>query len=192
MEGMALLSPSFLSLKKYRRAFTVLEVSFAVAVFSLFAVSSIYAITQANRFASNSRYKTLALAAAQQKIDQVMTSSWSTLNTPPTVLRTDSGVTAVSSNTVVNTADVQATTTETSLPLNNDTYNSATGLSSAFTNNDVQVLDQRVTVITKLTDCSGKTGKNSRLLRADVTVSYTYRGKSTSLSLSTLRISDDF
>lgn len=175
------ITPSFPHLQKHRRAFTLLEVSFAVAVFSLFAVGSIYALTQANRFASNSRYRTLALAACQQKIDQVMTAPWSMSpnSTTPPVLS-------------VNPTTFTSTTTESALPLNNDAFNSATGLSSAFTNSDVQVLDSRVTVITKQTDCTGKSDLTSRLLRADVTVTYTYRGKQVTVSMSTLRTADDF
>jgi len=171
-----------------------MEVSFAVAIFSLFAVGSIYALNLANRFANNSRYRTLALAAAQQRIDLVMTTPWSTVSQPAKVLRVDSGVAGTTGNTkiTVDTADVQATTEETSLPLNNDSFNSQTGLGSAFTSYDVQVFDKRTTVIKKLTDSSGNTDKKSRLLRADVTVSYTYRGNPYSVSLSTLRTSDDF
>jgi len=155
----------------------VLEVSFALAVFSLFAVSSIYALSQANRFASNSRYETLALAAAQQKIDQIMTTPWSVAGTVPAVLT--SGTTTEASPAVT-------------LPLNGDPFNSAIGLSSAYSNYDTQVLDSRTTVITKLTDCSGNTGSASRLLRATVTVTYTYRGKQTNLAISTVRGTDDF
>lgn len=169
--------PSFSRPKSRRLAFTILEVSFAVALFSLFAVASIYSITQANRFASNARYETLALAAAQQKIDQIQTASWSVVGTTPTLLT--AGTTTEQSPTVV-------------LPLNNDPLNSQAGLSSAFTNLDTQVLDSRTTVITKLTDCSGNTGTTSRLLRVDVTVSYTYRGKTRAVTLSALRSSDDF
>ncbi|MDR3404058.1 MAG: hypothetical protein P4L99_16290 [Chthoniobacter sp.] len=155
----------------------MLEVAFAVAVFSLFAVTSITALSQANRFASNSRYETLALAAAQQRIDQVMTTPWSVQGVLPVVLT--SGTTTEASPTVT-------------LPLNGDPFNSTSGLSSAFTNYDTQVLDSRTTVITKLTDCSGNTGSSSRLLRAIVTVTYTYRGKQTNLSLTTVRGTDDF
>ncbi len=160
-----------------RQAFTLLEVCFAVAVFSLFAVTSVYAVTLANKFASISRYRTLALAAAQQKVDQVMTTPWTVLGTVPTVLT--AGTSTEASPTII-------------LPLNGDPFNSASGLSSAFTNYDTQVLDSRTTVITKLTDCSGHTGASSRLLRAVVTVTYTYRGKQYTLSLSTMRSTDDF
>ena len=171
------MSPFFICPRRNRQAFTLLEVCFAVAVFSLYAVASVYSLTQLNRFASTSRYETLALSAAQQKIDQIMTTPWSVLGTVPTVL-------------------VAGTTTEASpsvtLLLNNDPLNSGTGLSSAFTSYDTQVLDSRTTVITKLTDCSGQAGASSRLLRADVTVTYTYRGKQHSITLSTLRETDDF
>ena len=160
-----------------RRAFTLLEVCFALAVFSLYAVASVYSLTQANRFASTSRYETLALSAAQQKIDQVMAVPWSVMGTIPTVLT--AGTTTEAAPTV-------------NLLLNNDPLNAGAGLSSAFTSYDTQVLDSRTTVITKLTDCSGQTGAKSRLLRADVTVAYTYRGKAHSITLSTLRETDDF
>ena len=160
-----------------RRAFTLLEVCFTVAVFSIFAAASIYSLSQVNRFASTARYQTLALAVAQQKIDQIMTTPWSVMGTLPTVLA--AGTATEASPTVT-------------LPLNGDPFNSASGLSSAFTNYDTQVLDSRTTVITKLTDCSGNTGTSSRLLRAVVTVNYTYRGKAYSLAISTLRSTDDF
>ncbi|MEP6667977.1 MAG: prepilin-type N-terminal cleavage/methylation domain-containing protein [Chthoniobacter sp.] len=161
----------------HRQAFTLIEVSFAVAVFSLFAVSSIYALTLANQFASTSRYETLALAAAQQKIDQIMTTPWSVGSTAPAVLAANS---------------TPVTTTENNLPLNNDALNAGTGLSSAFTSYDTQVLDSRTTTITKLTDCSGNSGTSSRLLRADVVVAFTYRGKPHTVTLNTLRGTDDF
>jgi type II secretory pathway pseudopilin PulG len=168
---------TFVGFRGHRRGFTVLELCFAVATFSLFAVTSIYSLSQANRFASNSRYKTLAIAAAQQKIDQIMTTPWSVAGPVPAVLA--SGTTVESAPSVT-------------LPLNGDPLNSASGLSSAFTNYDTQVLDSRTTVITKLTDCSGNTGDKSRVLQATVTVSYTYRGKQTNLSLTTVRGTDDF
>lgn len=148
-----------------------------MAVFSLYAVASVYSLTQANRFASTSRYETLALSAAQQKIDQIMAVPWSVMGTVPTVLT--AGTTTEAAPTV-------------NLLLNNDPLNAGAGLSSAFTSYDTQVLDSRTTVITKLTDCSGQTGAKSRLLRADVTVAYTYRGKAHSITLSTLRETDDF
>jgi len=148
-----------------------------VTVFCLFATASVYSLTLANRYASNSRYETLALAALQQKVDQIMTTPWSVLGTVPTVL--SPGTVTEASPTII-------------LPLNNDPFNNETGLSSAFTNSDVQVIDSRTTVIAKLTDCSGNTRANSRLLQATVTVSYTYRGTQHTISQNTIRTSDDF
>lgn len=192
--------PSPFLLKKRLRAFTLLEVSFAVAIFALFAVGSIYALNLANRFANNSRYRTLAMAAAQQRLDLAMTTPWSTNTTPAAVLRVDSGVAGTTGNTKITVGTdsqgrPQATTEESSLPLNNDAFNAETGLGSAFTNYDVQVFDKRTTVITKLMDASGNDpakGANSRLLRINVTVSYTYRSKPYSVTLSSLRTADNF
>lgn len=146
--------------------FTVLEVCFAGAIFAAFAVLSMLSFDQLNRFASTARYQTLALAAAQQKMDQIMTTYWSITGSPPAVLTT-------------------GTTTETNLPLNNDPFNTERGLSSAFTNYDTQVLDSRSTAISAV---SG----NTRLLSVAVTVSYTYRGRSYSITQYGLRATDDF
>lgn len=168
---------TFRRFNRNRHAFTVVEICLAMAIFSLFAATSVYALSQANRFASNSRYRTLALAAAQQRIDQIMTTPWSVAGTVPTVL--------AAGTTIEQAPNI-------SLPLNGDPFNSETGLSSSFSNSDTQVLDSRTTVITKLTDCSGNTGANSRLLSATVTVTYTYRGVQTHLSLTTVRSTDDF
>lgn len=146
--------------------FTVLEIAFAVAIFAAFAVLSVISFSQLNWFASSARYETLALAAAQQKMDQIMTTPWSVSGATPAVL-------------------TAGTTTETNLPLNNDSFNTETGLSSAFTNYDTQVLDSRKTVITAV-------GGNTRLLSVAVTVSYTYRGRSYSITQYGLRATDDF
>lgn len=149
-----------------RAGFTVLELSFAVAIFSLFAVGSILALVQFNRFATVSRYQTLALAAAQQRMDQVMTTPWSVLGTRPAILTT-------------------GTTVENNLPMNNDPFNATAGLSSAFTSLDTQLIDSRTTVITAV---SG----NTRLLSVSITVNYTYRGRAYSISMNSLRATDDF
>ena len=136
----------------------------AGAVLALFIVGSVSAMAQINRWASVARLRTLALAVTQQKIDQIMTTSWSVLSPTPTIL-------------------TAGTTTESNLPLNNDAFNNETGLSSAFTNLDVQVIDTRTTQITSLT---------TRTLRAVVTVSYTYRNRPYTVSMTTLRATDDF
>ncbi|MEI9895853.1 MAG: hypothetical protein WDN28_18755 [Chthoniobacter sp.] len=144
--------------------FTLTEVVIAASVLALFIVGAVSAMAQINRWASAARMRTLATALVQQKIDEVLTTPWSVLSTTPTVL-------------------TAGTVTETRLPLNNDAFNNETGLSSAFTNLDVQVIDTRTTVITSV---------SAHMIRALVTVSYTYRGHSYSISMTTLRTTDDF
>jgi prepilin-type N-terminal cleavage/methylation domain-containing protein len=155
------------NLKHPRRrvcGFTLVEVIIATTVLALFICGAVSAMVQVNRWASAARLRTLALALVQQKIDQVLTTPWSVLSTTPTVL-------------------TAGTTTETKLPLNNDTFNNESGLSSAFTNLDVQVIDTRVTQVTSI---------SAHQVRAVVTVNYTYRAHPYSVSMTTLRTTDDF
>lgn len=158
---------SSLGALRAQAAFTVLEVSFAIAIFSYFAVASILGLVQFNRFASVARYRTLALSAAQQRMDQVMTTSWSVLASVPAILTT-------------------GTTTETNLVLNSDPFNSEAALSSAYTTHDTQVS------ITSRTTAIATVSGNTRLRVATVTVNYTYCGRPYSLSLRGLRATDDF
>jgi prepilin-type N-terminal cleavage/methylation domain-containing protein len=148
--------------------FTLMEVMVAASILALFIVGAVSTMAQINRWAASARLRTLATSLVQQRIDQIMTVPWSTTDAAagktPTVLTTGK-------------------TTESSLPLNNDSLNNQTGLSSAYTNLDVQVIDKRVTDITVI---------SARLLRADVTVSYTYRSHGYTISMSTLRTTDDF
>jgi type II secretory pathway pseudopilin PulG len=171
---------------------TLLEVVFAAAIFSSVAVISILAFTTFNRFASNIRYQSLAMAAAQQKMDQIMTTPWSVSGTTPTVLTTGSTVEPNGSDTPGNAPSAANPV----LPLNNDYWNgtSATGtplssggqiLSSTFTSLDTQVIDNRTTVISAV---SG----NPRMVSVKVTVSYTYRGTPQSITLYSLRATNDF
>lgn len=109
-------------------AFTVLEVCLATALFGYFAIASVFGMVQFNRMASVARYRTLAQVVAQQKMDQIMTTSWSYASTKPAVLNSS---------------------TENNLPLNNDTFNTGT-LSSIYTSSDSPVTATRTTTITTL------------------------------------------
>jgi len=178
-------------------AFTLMELTFAVAIFCAFAVTSILSFTTFNRFASNARYETLALAVAQQKMDQIQTSPCS-LNTTSTL-----GPILYLSGTTVspNSGDVYTSGTETGLPLNNDSYNLTRTITSGSTSGvpltitlsgstmagslDTQVIDSRTTTYTAV---SG----NTRLLAVTVSVKYTYRGTQYTISLSGLRATDSF
>jgi hypothetical protein len=75
------------------------------------------------------------------------------------------------------------TTTETGLALNNDPLNDNAALSSVFSRLDTPVQATRVTVITDLPP---------RQLRAVVTVTFTYRNRPQTVSLTTLRTTDNF
>lgn len=136
---------------RVQAAFTVIEVTFAFAIFSYFAVASVLGLVEFNRFASVSRYRTLALAAAQQRMDQVMATSWSVLGSAPAVLTT-------------------GTTTESNLVLNSDPFNSQAALSSAFSSLDTQVQ------ITSRTTAIATVANNPRLRHVTVIVNYSYCG----------------
>lgn len=156
-------------------AFTLAEVIFAASVLAVFACVSLVVFTQMNRFAANARLRTLAMAVAQQQVDLIQTAPWTLGSEPPAVLTT-SRPTAPTKRTLV-----AGTIMENNLPLDNDSFNSQAGLSSPYTNLDLQVTATRNTVITYPT---------TRTVAAVVTVLYTFRGKSFSVSLSTLRTSD--
>ena len=145
------------------KGFTIVEVVFAGCLLAVLVSASVVAMTQVNRWATGARLRTLALAVAQQRIDQVATTPWQFLGTRPALL-------------------TAGTITENSLPLNNDSFNSATGLASAFSNLDTEVNATRATVLTDLT---------ARTVRATVTVSFTFRGRVSAVSLTTLRTSDN-
>lgn len=145
------------------RGFTLPEVVIAGAILALFVAGSVATMVQINRWASAARLRTLALALAQQKADEILTTPWLVRGTRPAILNA-------------------GTSTESSLTLNNDNLNNAVGLSTAFTNLDTPVPATRTTVITEVPP---------RLLRAAVSVSFTYRGRPYSVNFTTLRATDD-
>jgi len=151
------------SRRRHSRAFTLPEVVIAGAILALFVAGSVATMAQINRWAAAARLRTLALALAQQKSDEVLTTPWQIRGTRPAVLSA-------------------GTATETALPLNNDEFNNASGLSSAFTSLDTPVTANRTTQITDV---------STRLVRAVVTVSFTYRNRPYNMTLTTLRAVDD-
>ncbi len=144
------------------RAFTLVETLIAASILAVFACTSLVALTQLNRYAAVSRLRTLAIAFAQQKIDTILT-PWDVAGTVPTILAT-------------------GTTTENNLPLDNDNFNNATGLASPFTASDLQVTATRTTTISSV---------RTRIINAVVTVTYSYRGRSYSVSMNTMRTTDN-
>jgi len=160
-------TPTFPTFSRTPRArgFTLVEVLIAAGVLAFFIVTSVTAMAQINRWATAARLRTLALALAQQKADEILSTSWSVLSpTPPTVL-------------------TAGTITENNLPIDNDSFNNATGLSSVFSSLDTPINGMRTTTITSV---------SARQVRATVTVTYAYRSHNYSVSMNTLRSSDDF
>ena len=142
--------------------FTVVEVIFAATLLAMFVCVSVVALVQINRWATAARLRTLALAVAQQQIDQVQTAKWQS--------GVPEGVLALGKRE------------ETDLPLNNDDLNAATGLRSAFTGLDTLVTAKRTTEVSNVIA--------TRTVRAVVTVSFEYRKRTYNLSLTTLRAVD--
>ncbi len=164
MESMvsAISSKSFRRARRGTAGFTLVEVLIAGALLAMFISGAVTALTQLNRSATAARLRTIALAVTQQRIDQITTTPWQVIGTRPALL-------------------TAGTVTENNVPLNNDNYNAATSLISPYTNLDAQVLSTRTTVITDLT---------ARTLRAVVTVTFTYRNRPFTITLSTLRTTD--
>lgn len=156
-------------------AFTLAECVFSGTVLAIFACVSLIVFTQMNGFAVNARLRTLAMAVAQQQVDLIQTTPWNAGSEPPAVLTT-SRPAAPTLRTLV-----AGTLTDNNLPLDNDNFNTQAGLSSPFTNLDLQVTATRTTKLTYPT---------SRTVAAVVTVLYKFRGKDFSVTLSTLRASD--
>jgi Tfp pilus assembly protein FimT len=163
----------FLRCARKDRAFTLAEVAIAAGVLAIFACASLIAFTQMNRFAANARLRTLAMAVAQQKVDAIQTAPWNLGSEPPAVL---------TKSTASPRAMTAGTVTEPNLPLDNDSFNSQSGLSSAYTNLDLQVTATRTTVLSYPT---------TRTVAAVVTVSYKFRGRDFTVTLSTLRACDN-
>lgn len=152
------------SRRKTAGGFTITEVVIAGTVLAIFAIGGLVALTQINRWATNSRLRTLALALAQQRIDEALTAPWQLRTNRPDVLTIGKKE-------------------EKNLQLNNDAYNEASGLSSAFTKLDTPVTATRTTTVTEI---------SPRLARVVVTVDFEYRRRPTVIRLQTLRTTDNF
>lgn len=155
-------STSFRPVRRRMAGFTLVEVVIAGCLLSVLIAGSFAALTQINRWATSARLRTLALAVAQQRIDFIQTLPWQTVGVRPAVLPSDS-------------------ITESNLPLNNDAFNSATSLASAYTNLDTPLNSTRTTVLSY---------PSTRTMRAVVTVTFTYRNRPHSVVLTTLRATD--
>lgn len=158
----AISSTPFRRVRRGTAGFTLVEVVIAGCLLAVLIAGSFIALTQINRWATSARLRTLALAVAQQRIDVLQTTPWQVGGTRPALLNA-------------------GTTTENNLPLNNDAFNAATSLASAYTGLDNQLNATRTTQVTDLT---------ARTLRMAVTVTFTYRNRPHSVRLTTMRTTD--
>ncbi len=144
-------------------AFTLVEVAVAGALLVVLVAALAVSMTQINRWATAAGLHTLALALTQQRIDEVLTTGWNLRTGPPPIL-------------------TPGLVTETGLSLNSDAFNTQSGLGSSFTSLSSAVSATRRTQITFL---------SARTVRAAVTVSFVFRGRTYTTNLTTLRASDD-
>jgi prepilin-type N-terminal cleavage/methylation domain-containing protein len=148
--------------KAVRRGFTLVEIVVAMGIMVLFVATSLASMTQFNRYAMASRLRAHALSLAQQRIDEVLTTGWSSAGTTPAVLAV-------------------GTRTENNLVLNADDKNKQAALKSLFTDLVAPVTGTRTTTITSI---------STRLVRADVTVTFTYAKRTYTIALTTMRATD--
>jgi Tfp pilus assembly protein PilV len=172
-EIMGFTTPPRLKVSRRRRAlaFTLPEVVIAGSILAIAILGALSVMTQINRWACAARLRTLALALAQQKIDEILTTPWS--------VNDSSNGTTPAALTVVSPSTPQ----ETNLPLDNDNFNNATGLSSVFSSLDTPISGSRMTTIKSV---------GTRMVSATVIVSYKYRGRDYTETMTTLRTTDDF
>lgn len=151
-------------LRHRRSGLTLVEVMVACAMITLTCTTFMFAFAQLNQMAMVSRLSTGAYAAVQSQIDHINTDSpfEPQAATPQIPVCLTSGTTTTSVNVYQD-------------PISNDT-----------------VSGTMTTAVTPVTTSytSGSTTENLYLYQATVTVSYTYRNRSYSVSFSTLRTSD--
>jgi prepilin-type N-terminal cleavage/methylation domain-containing protein len=155
----------FLHVGKGKRAFTLIEVLVATALLGLLAASAIWALTQANNYASIARLYTGAETAAQNQIDIILTDSpFNPQATPPEI--------------------PPALTLGTSAPQTVTLYSEPGGAGGPTHT----VTGQMVTTV--VTNNVVTQGQNLNLYSATVVVTYTYRSKVYRVQLNAMRASD--
>lgn len=142
-----------------------MEVIVAMGIMVIFVATALASLTQFNRYAAASRLRAHALFLCQQRVDEVLTTPWTLNATVPTpaVL-------------------VVGTRTESNLVMNADATNTQTGLKSLFTDLAKPVTATRTTVITNI---------STRVVRANVTVTFAYAGHTYTVALTTMRTTDN-
>jgi prepilin-type N-terminal cleavage/methylation domain-containing protein len=151
-----------------RHAFTLIEVLVAVGLLSLAAGSSIWALTQANNYASIARLQTGALTAAQSRIDYLLADA---------PFNPQNGELGTSNEWAVGNA-VQTVTIYTEPAGSGGQTHTVTG--------------QMQTTVAQIPDpvMSKAPGAQLNLYSATVVVTYTYRNRNYRVQLNAVRTSD--
>jgi prepilin-type N-terminal cleavage/methylation domain-containing protein len=159
-------NPSRNPKKAGRRAFTLVEVLVATAILGVLSGSSIWALAQANNYASITRLSTGALTAAQNRIDVILTDGpFNPQYSPPEIPSCLAvGVSAPQTVTIYSEPS------------------GADGETHAVTG-------RMVTTVTKI-NVVAQSSLPLDLYSATVVVTYTYRSKNYRVQLNAMRASD--
>jgi len=156
---------SLAAVDKRTQAFTLIEVLVATALLGLLAGSAIWALTQANNYASIARLYTGAETAAQNQIDIILTDSpFNPQANPPQI--------------------PPALTLGTSAPQTVTLYGEPDGAGGQTHT----VTGQMVTTV--VSNNVVTQGQNLNLYSATVVITYTYRSKAYRVQLNAMRASD--
>jgi len=149
--------------------FTLVEVLVATVLLGLLSGSSIWALTQANNYASIARLYTGAETAAQNQIDYLM---------GDTPFNPQNGELGTTNEWRIGTSGIQTVTIYTEPAGANGNSHSVTG--------------QMVTTVAKVPDpaITNAPGAELNLYAATVVVTYTYRSKNYRVQLNAMRASD--
>lgn len=147
-----------------------MEVLISTALLGLLASAVIWALTQANNYASINRLYTGAETVAQNRIDQILSDGPFNpqTNQIPWVLKTP--------------LDAGGTATDATDP---EIYNEPSPAKGA----PLIIKGQLTTTVTKV-NLTGKGGADLNLYAATVVVTYTFRGKAYRVQLNAMRASD--
>ncbi|CAN5380770.1 hypothetical protein BH20VER3_BH20VER3_17730 [soil metagenome] len=150
--------------------FTLVEVLISTVILGLLAGTAIWALTQANNYASINRLQTGAETVAQNRIDQILSDGPFNpqLNQIPEVIKIP--------------LDAGGTATDAAAP---EIYNEP----KPANNEPHIVYGQLTTTVTKVA-ATGKAGVDLNLYSATVLVTYTFRGKPYRVQLNAMRASD--
>ena len=169
-----------------RAAFTFIEVLVAISLIGVGVATVVAALTQANSIASNSRNGTGAYTVLMNQVD--LFQSMSPFNPQK---KNDDGSAQIPKDTAHGTHplyDMTTTATPRQLSTDGTTWNVPVYQYKDATNNTVIVVNGTLNEV--VTDLSSATPALPNTYQAVFTLTYTYRNRSYTYSVSTIRTSD--